>query len=332
MELFWPTSLLGPKYSGPVWRHRRYRCKKFQFGRSTTALSFVVVPFIEAPRLPGRGPDEYVSKRWIYGWWTPVDMGTLSKQETGVGAAAVTAKPSTAKGAAAANRRAEYHGEKGRCSEWCTVNKNMSHLQRMRWCRRSNNSSGAATTAVGQHQKWILQLFSALEELQEEEHAEWRIRQEQESDRWSKRNKRSRLAGWRAGAWRAGAWVWELGRSMRFQQQEQFPDEFSHLCLQGGLCVTNYSRMCQTPVHHCGLEESACAWDGTGLRLRILLLCRMSYPMFIEPTIIRVPSGFSGYICNQRYISHVQPENPKGTRMIVSHMLNTKNVLKTGVK
>ena len=45
---------------------------------------------------------------------------------------------------------------------------------------------------------------------------------------------------------------------------------------------------------HCGLVVSAPAWDGTGCEFDSWL--SDIYPMFIEPTITWVPSGFSGYI------------------------------------
>ena len=48
-------------------------------------------------------------------------------------------------------------------------------------------------------------------------------------------------------------------------------------------------------VRHCGLVVSAPAWDGTGCEFRFLAVSDI-YPMFIEPTIIWVPSVFSGYI------------------------------------
>ena len=46
-------------------------------------------------------------------------------------------------------------------------------------------------------------------------------------------------------------------------------------------------------VRHCGLVVSAPAWDRLWVRF---LVVSDSYPMFIEPTITWVPSGFSGYI------------------------------------
>ena len=48
-------------------------------------------------------------------------------------------------------------------------------------------------------------------------------------------------------------------------------------------------------IRHCGLVESARTWDGTGCELRVLEVSDI-YPVFIEPRITRVPSGFSGYI------------------------------------
>ena len=46
-----------------------------------------------------------------------------------------------------------------------------------------------------------------------------------------------------------------------------------------------------------GIVEPARAWDGTGNRLRVRVLSVSdTYHVFIEHTITRVPSGFSGYI------------------------------------
>ena len=53
-------------------------------------------------------------------------------------------------------------------------------------------------------------------------------------------------------------------------------------------------RDCLKTVRHCGLVVSAPAWDGTGCEFDSWQ-CRI-YPMFIEPTITWVPSGFSGHI------------------------------------
>ena len=47
-------------------------------------------------------------------------------------------------------------------------------------------------------------------------------------------------------------------------------------------------------VGHCGLVVSTPAWDGTGCEFDSAV--SDIYPMFIEPTITWVPSGFSGYI------------------------------------
>ena len=49
---------------------------------------------------------------------------------------------------------------------------------------------------------------------------------------------------------------------------------------------------------HCGLVESVRTWDGTGCEIDSWQ-CRIYiyiYPMFIEPMITLVSSGFSGYI------------------------------------
>ena len=51
-------------------------------------------------------------------------------------------------------------------------------------------------------------------------------------------------------------------------------------------------------TQYCGLVGSAPAWNGTGCEFDSWQ-CRIyipNYPMFIEPTITRVPSGFSGYV------------------------------------
>ena len=48
-------------------------------------------------------------------------------------------------------------------------------------------------------------------------------------------------------------------------------------------------------VRHCGLVVSAPAWDGTGREFDSWAVSDI-YPMFMEPTITWVPSGFSGYI------------------------------------
>ena len=47
---------------------------------------------------------------------------------------------------------------------------------------------------------------------------------------------------------------------------------------------------------HCGLVGSAPAWDRTGCEFDSWQCRIYTYPMFIEPTITWVSSGFSGYI------------------------------------
>ena len=48
-------------------------------------------------------------------------------------------------------------------------------------------------------------------------------------------------------------------------------------------------------TRHCGLERSADLRQNR-LRVRLLWQCRITYAMFIQSTIERDPSGFSGYI------------------------------------
>ena len=55
------------------------------------------------------------------------------------------------------------------------------------------------------------------------------------------------------------------------------------------------SRIICSSVRHCGLVVSAPACYGTGCEFDFLAVSDI-YPMFIEPTITWVPSGFSGYI------------------------------------
>ena len=66
---------------------------------------------------------------------------------------------------------------------------------------------------------------------------------------------------------------------------------------QSRLVTTTVHYRCRylsSKIRHCGLVVSAPAWDGTGREFDTWQ-CRI-YPMFIEPTITWVPSGFSGYI------------------------------------